>query len=195
MRGSNSGSAALVPRAMPQADGAKGERGLRKVGWVPPQHLEYQAWVEAGRYLGALGRGSQWWIGDWIRYGAAKWGQKYTQAARITGYDIQSLRNMAYVASRFDLSRRRDKLTWSHHAELAALDLKEQDEWLDRAAKLKLSAGDLRVELRDSRRQVVSKRDEAEDEASPAAGDTDTGFICPNCGFKAQALPASQLAS
>ena len=34
---------------------------------------------------------------------------------------------------RFDLSRRRDKLSFGHHAELAALPEHEQDEWLDQA--------------------------------------------------------------
>ena len=37
------------------------------------------------------------------------------EASRITGLDAKTLRNIAYVAARFDLSRRRDKLTWTLH--------------------------------------------------------------------------------
>jgi hypothetical protein len=35
-----------------------------------------------------------------VRYGTARWGEKYAEAARVTGYDVASLRNMAWVASR-----------------------------------------------------------------------------------------------
>ncbi|HWO48080.1 MAG TPA: hypothetical protein VNM41_08470, partial [Solirubrobacterales bacterium] len=67
-----------------------------------------------------MSRCNQWWLGDWVRYGADKWGEKYTQAARITGYDPRSLANMASIAAAFDSSRRRDDLTWSHHVAVAA---------------------------------------------------------------------------
>ena len=95
--------------------------------------LTVGAWVSQGRWLGALGRASGWWIGDWIRYGNARYGDRYVDAARVTGYDVQSLRNMAYVAGRFDVSRRREALSLSHHAELAGLPVDDQELWLDRA--------------------------------------------------------------
>jgi hypothetical protein len=38
-----------------------------------------------------------------------------------TGLDYQTLRNYAAVARRFELSRRRDNLSFHHHAELCAL--------------------------------------------------------------------------
>jgi hypothetical protein len=41
--------------------------------------------------------------------------------------------NMAYVAGRFAPERRRAELSFSHHAEVAALAPDEQEEWLDRA--------------------------------------------------------------
>jgi hypothetical protein len=41
--------------------------------------------------------------------------------------------NYAWVARRFELSRRRDTLTFGHHAELAALREPEQGSWLDQA--------------------------------------------------------------
>ena len=54
------------------------------------------------------------------------------RASRITGYDVQTLMNMVYVATRFESGRRRERLSWSHHAELAALEPPEQEEWLTR---------------------------------------------------------------
>jgi hypothetical protein len=99
-----------------------------------------------------MGRCGQWGIGDWILYGNAKFGERYTRAATITGYDAQTLMNMVYVASKFEISRRREALSWSHHESVAALDREEQERWLDLAAAERLSVADLRVEVRSSRR-------------------------------------------
>ena len=52
-----------------------------------------------------MSRVSSWWVGDWLQYGTSKWGEKYSEAARITGYDVKTLRNIVYVAKRFSLSR------------------------------------------------------------------------------------------
>jgi hypothetical protein len=119
-------------------------------------------WVRQGRWLGALGRGAGWWIGDWLRYGNAHYGQRYTAAARATGYDVQSLMNMAYVAGRFESPRRRPSLSFSHHAELAGLTPEDQDVWLDRAEAGGLSVRSLRVELRHARNRAESRRVRAE---------------------------------
>lgn len=145
---------------------------------MPQGELVHAEWLATGRRLGAIGRCSQWWIGDWIRYGTAKWGEKYAEAARITGYDVASLRNMAWVASRFDLSLRSDKLTWSHHVLLAPLDSGEQRYWLERALEERLSVADLRIELRalgESGRKSSS-------DASVAVKDDADVIVCPHCG-------------
>ena len=41
--------------------------------------------------------------------------------------------SMAYVTSRFELSRRRENRSFGHHAGVPALRLEEQDRWLDQA--------------------------------------------------------------
>jgi hypothetical protein len=56
--------------------------------------------------------------------------------------------NMAYVASRFEFSRRRKNLSWSHHAEVAPLSTDEQEYWLNIAVEKRLSVRRLRSELR-----------------------------------------------
>ena len=127
-----------------------------------------------------------WWIGDWIRYGSAKYGEKYEAAARITGYDVQSLMNMAYVASRFEISRRREKLSFSHHCELAALPLGEQELWLDRIEREGLSVHALRVQLKRSAAKLGSPPSVAE--ADVQAPDTQRSggaeVVCPECGHQ-----------
>ena len=53
--------------------------------------------------------------------------------------------NMVYVATRFEAERRRERLSWSHHAELAALEPDDQEQWLTRAEEQRLSVRDLRA--------------------------------------------------
>lgn len=37
----------------------------------------------------------QWWLGDWVRYGEGRWGEKYAQAlevSEITGQPLGTVR-------------------------------------------------------------------------------------------------------
>jgi hypothetical protein len=158
---------------------ARSPGALTKIAWVPQRDLDHADWLSTGRRLGAIGRCSQWWIGDWVRYGTARWGEKYAEAARVTGYDVASLRNMAWVASRFDLSLRNDKLTWSHHVLLAPLESDEQQEWLRRASKERLSVADLRLELRALREGGGGS--EPSGKAVAPSSDAEVA-VCPHCG-------------
>jgi hypothetical protein len=131
----------------------RGGGAIAAVAWSPGKELAADDWIRVGQRLGGMTRCSQWWLGDWVRYGTRRWGEKYKEASRITGYDVHSLRNIAYVAGRVEVSRRRDTLTWSHHAEVCALDPVEQDRWLDLASSEGMSVSDLRIELRSARRK------------------------------------------
>ena len=155
---------------------------ISKVAWVPQGELGQAEWLATGRRLGAIGRCSQWWIGDWIRYGSSRWGERYAEAARVTGYDVASLRNMAWVASQFDLSLRSDKLTWSHHVLLAPLDPEQQRRWLDRAREERLSVADLRLELKAARNAEGKSGPVAKTRAG-SSRNAEVG-ICPHCGHK-----------
>jgi hypothetical protein len=169
----------------------KRRSSISEVAWTGSKGMEYQDWVFEGRRIGAMGRGSPWWVGDWLLYGTARWGERYSEAVKITGYDTKSLRNMRYVASRYDLSLRRDVLSWSHHALLVALDLEERSSWLERAVSDKLSVDDLRVELRAAQRGGYSSS-KAQSGPEQASGDPGA-LVCPKCGHEFQ--PVSQSAS
>jgi hypothetical protein len=149
------------------------------VAWAPTREIDLSEWAAVGRRLGAIGRCGQWVLGDWIRYGNVKFGERYTRAARITGYDAQTLMNMVYVASRFEISRRRESLSWSHHETLASLEPDAQDHWLSRAESERLSIADLRTELRSSRRRPKAPSAETE----TRGGETDA-LVCPSCGHR-----------
>ena len=146
---------------------------LTGTAWSGTGDIALEAWLQIGQRFGRIGRGIGWWIGDWLRYGNARYGERYSRAARVTGYDPQTLMNMAYVASRFEVPRRREKLSWSHHAELAALPAEEQEYWLRRAEEEVLSVRCMRHELRAAGRAPNAPL--RLDSAPPAA-------VCPECG-------------
>ncbi|MGD1057690.1 MAG: LmbU family transcriptional regulator [Solirubrobacteraceae bacterium] len=175
-------------RRAPQSELSANPSELTRVGWTPSANLGLAEWSAVGRRFGEIGRCSQWWLGDWINYGNAKFGERYSRAMKLTGYDVQSLMNMVYVASRFEISRRRENLSWSHHATLAPLDVPEQEYWLTRAIKEKLSVADLRVELRGMRRSRAVSAGGSAEQAEQVEGDEVHTLVCPNCG---EAVPLS----
>ena len=165
--------------------------------WRPWDEMDVAEWIMQGRRLGAIGRGVAWWIGDWVNYGNAKFGQKYSRAARVTGYDVQSLMNMSYVASRFDCSRRRENLSWSHHAELAGLPVEYQEMWLENAERKRISVRGLREAVRTWRANQLAAADEV-DQPQPNVGHTEDDpstrsgngkAVCPQCGYRITPLP------
>jgi N6-adenosine-specific RNA methylase IME4 len=101
-------------------------------------------WQDTGRLLGRIGRACQWWIGDWLNYGERRYGEKYSQGVEATGLEYQTLANFAWVARRVEPSRRREDLSWGHHAEIAALEPGEQDRLLEQAVAEELSVRELR---------------------------------------------------
>ena len=120
----------------------KGVRFMPTSLEIPPD-LEYDDWRVLGATLLAMHRGIQWWIGDWIRFGEHKYGEKYSQAMDTTEIDYGVLRNYVWVAEKFPASLRNDALRWSHHRVIADLPAPEAQEWLKKAEKEKLSAHDL----------------------------------------------------
>jgi hypothetical protein len=115
--------------------------------------LSLKRWEDIGGYLGAAANSTSWWIADWLVYGEDAFPDRYAQATAKTALNYQTLRNYSLVARRFDLSRRHDQLSFSHHAEVAALNPPEQDYWLRQAEEQTWSRGRLRKEVRASLRE------------------------------------------
>jgi hypothetical protein len=158
---------------------------LSDVAWRAREGMSFAEWQAYGRRLGVMGRSAGWWIGDWLAYGNHAFGERYARASRITGYDAQTLMNMAYVASRFDASRRRGNLSWSHHAVIAAMEPEAQDHWLARAEKDRLSVRCLRESIRRESRRGRAEEETADPEPSGAAegAHSSPDMKCPECGF------------
>jgi hypothetical protein len=114
--------------------------------------MSFDAWLQVGRHIAEITNASAWWLGDWLVFGQQTYSGRYRTAIRATSLDYQTLRNYAWVARRFQPSRRRDTLSLQHHAEVAALSDAEQDLWLCRAERLGWSRNQLRRQLASQRR-------------------------------------------
>lgn len=113
--------------------------------------VDFDAWQELGRRLCEVADSSCWWIGDWLVYGQEHFPGRYRRALEATGLEYQTLKNYAWVAGAFPRSRRRDRVSFGHHAEIAALPEEQQDMWLDRVEALGLSRSELRRQVRAAR--------------------------------------------
>jgi hypothetical protein len=139
--------------------------------------LTLEEWREMGEWLTRLRDAIQWMIGDWANLGAAHMENwlteedralidmnavdddgipmgKYLWLANVVDYKYGTLRNFAYIANQFPVSRRRDALTYSHHVEVAKLDTALQERLLDWAETGKDGK---RVSVRNLRTAVQSE--------------------------------------
>jgi hypothetical protein len=110
--------------------------------------MPIERWTTIGTRIAAHSDAASWWLGDWLAFGQAKYGRRYKEGLIVTGLEYQTLRNYAMVARRFDMSRRRDDLSFQHHAEVCSLTDDDQDRWLDLAATNHWSRNELRRRVR-----------------------------------------------
>jgi hypothetical protein len=126
--------------------------------------MPFDSWRELGCRVTLVANCSAWWLGDWLLYGEQAYGDRYKEAIADTSLSYQTLRNYAWVARTFCVSRRRDTLSFGHHVEVAALPEDEQDVWLARAEKLNWSCNKLRRALQAAK---LANRRESDDDGTP----------------------------
>jgi hypothetical protein len=124
-----------------------------RLGFQFPRQMAFEKWLGIGRQLSAGGSSLAWCLGDWLTYGEETYNGRYRDAIEQTSLEYQTLRNYAWVSRRFPLSRRRDTLSFGHHAEVASLAEPEQEFWLRKAEGLSWSRNRLRQEVRASLRE------------------------------------------
>jgi len=130
---------------------------------ILPPNLTYDQWDRIGRQLQLAGLAIQWWIGDWLIYGEHKWREKYINAVQVTGRSEQTLMNYQYVAKAITPSRRREKLEFSVHAEVASLDEEDQERILSKAAnEPRPTVRGVRREAEKARRAKQPKPEDSE---------------------------------
>jgi hypothetical protein len=157
--------ASLCPRrpegrwrcCLPKKGAAGEQRTDGQFGLELRADLREDAWWQEGEQLASEQAASSWKIGDWLLFAERHYDEgkrndnRYTKAEKVTGLAYQTLRNRASVARKFDLSRRRDTLTFEHHAAVAKLKEDEQDKWLGKAERQGWSVKDLRRKLSEAK--------------------------------------------
>lgn len=148
-------------RSMFDFDEARTGVQVEKNRLLMPDEMSFELWRELGSRVALIANCSAWWLGDWLLYGEQSYGARYEKAIADSSLSYQTLRNYAWVARTFPVSRRQDKLSFGHHAEVAALSGDEQDIWLARAERLNWSCNRLRRALRATK---MATRQACEDE-------------------------------
>ena len=144
---------------------------LVPTGWEPPEDLTFDQWEMVGIVFRTFRNAVEFAIGDWIRVGEARFGERYSQAVDGNDYEEKTFRNWVWVAGKVEMSRRRDNLSWSHHEAVAALPPDRQDELLDKAEADGLSVRALRAE-------VNPKQDDPPEPLGTGQAE------CPRCKFR-----------
>ncbi|MDH6486651.1 LmbU family transcriptional regulator [Streptomyces sp. SAI-127] len=132
-----------------------------RVGLQIPSGLNFETWERAGRTLAGVVDSSAWWLGDWLVYGKDNYADRYERGIRSAGLKYQTLRNYAWVARRFEFGRRRARLSFQHHAEVASLTVDEQEYWLNSAEQRNWTTKQLRKAIQGSREKEVSGKEQS----------------------------------
>lgn len=106
---------------------------VMRVGWEPPEDLTESTWLYVAGVLGKVEQSISWWLGDWYRSYKPAWGKRtrFFENEDWDGPSITTCQNAQAVADAFEIPRRRGNLTWTHHAEVAAMPPDEADSLLD----------------------------------------------------------------
>jgi hypothetical protein len=122
-----------------------------------PADLDHARWCEIGADLRRLDRAVAWWVGDWWAFGEHRYGarREITEDPGWQGPAYQTCANAAAVCRAFEISRRRETLSFSHHETVAALAPAEQDRLLGEADRQGWSRQELRAAVHSTKRPVV----------------------------------------
>lgn len=123
---------------------------LSKTGLEFKKEVTQEEWATVFSGLKMMEGCVQFWIGDCLKYREQRWGM-YEEVAEESGYEQKTLRNIKQVSDSVESSRRRDSLSFSHHAEVASLDEKQQDEFLSKAEANSWSVKELRSAIKQEK--------------------------------------------
>ena len=109
------------------------EFGLRSNG-APT----FEQWVNVGKFIKRSHKSVKFWQGDWLNYGEDNF-DEWTQYYDESDPDSKDLSEEKWVAKMVPPSRRRSKLSWGHHREVADLEEEDQENMLKVAEENKMA--------------------------------------------------------
>ncbi len=119
-----------------------------ETGWEPPKQAlsDEQIMAVIGEFRREV-KQRQWRHGDFANYLVEARGEEAWQFLDSLGYDHHGITRVMTVCQVFPASRRREKLSFSHHDALYTQDVETQDAWLDRAEVETWDRSELRAEF------------------------------------------------
>lgn len=112
-----------------------------------------ETWVALGRQLYKDADQLTWQMADWAEFGD-RVHHSLEQFCQLHRLSYSTIKQAAAVARAVPPSRRREQLLFGHHFEVSVLPPKDQGKWLEKAEREKLSALDLRKQIRDAQGQL-----------------------------------------
>lgn len=156
--------------------------------------LTLEEWRDVGLRIGGALTSIAFVVGDWLVYGEGRDAQLtlwrdipeadrvssgvYAEAIKLTGLDVTTLQNYAYVSRRVPRPQRNEHVSWEHHKKVAKLrEPAEQTRWLKLAADMRLSGSPISV--RRFARSIEAGRLVTLEELDAEAEDTGTENVHP----------------
>lgn len=138
------------------AESVFAHNGVRftELGLELPDSMPREVWGEILVTVARIYRGSPWAVGDALNYGDIHYGETYAQWSNDTGLSPERLANLKWVAGRFPMYKRREALSFEHHAAVANLfaeDPSLAEELLEQAEAEHLSSKELAYAVRISK--------------------------------------------
>ncbi len=116
--------------------------------------------------LTRMHRANSWWLGDFVNITSQLFGERSSQLLP-DDIPVETLRNYAWVSSRFPPSVRRLRVSWSHYQAIASLpELEDRTTALDMAEAEKLTVAQLKARIKPE----ANKKDKPR-------------LTCPSCGY------------
>jgi len=110
----------------------------------------YETYEAVGLYLSKMYDASRWWLADWLLFGEGAFGDRFYQAAEVTGLSEATLADYLRVAENVPRSRRQERLRFTHHRCVAQRDItpEQQEELLQGAVDEQLTVRQLADRVR-----------------------------------------------
>jgi hypothetical protein len=138
-----------------------------------PKHLSLDDWAAVGQELGKQQQRLRWYIGDWWNHPGHSYGERraLVESEDWSGPAYGTCANAGTTCEKFELSRRRESLSFSHHVEVADLPPNLADKLLDWCEETRATTGKPRPirALRDEINRRVERHIPV-----PAHGDTES---------------------
>lgn len=127
-----------------------------KTGWNLPDALSEHDWKNAGVALSRMGGAISWWIGDWWAFGEHKYGDRkaIVESEDWEGPAFQHCADVGMVCAKFETSRRREALSFTHHREVCGLPAIDADKVLDWAEANSASVKATRAKVQEVRNRL-----------------------------------------